>query len=472
FLVLVGAISIIGWQWWKLRQQTQITSERWYLLTGILAGLIGFAVHNLFDTLNVFGSMLLVTVMVVYITVQPAKSRLAPFKNYGHRMVATSLLLIVVGYGIWFLVIVDRAHWHFVNSVRSSEDAITQVERAVAIDPAVNLYTLRLTYLKGWEAHDNPTDEALDNAILAHQEAIALEPTWTTGIWNLASLYELDGNTEQALLWATHARELSTRQSGDGQWAYFAELSGQVADDGVIQAYVTGLRQASYLPLSTFWVETDLRTIALSNYLDLVPVDRQYRIARVHFPNELVNYIPETPQTASEWWVIGEQAIMIEDSAMAIEAFSEAINLSPANGDYYASRARGFILAGDIDQALDDLNTARFLGTRDEYPNAIEADITEDNNQQRRDLLETAIPSFFLSENFEAVVYNGRRAQFIPYDGVRPIGRGDDALQPYYELINDYQASDDTENVTRIYQLLRLYAPEDDTIRDAIADLE
>src|SRR5690606_20536151 len=166
------------------------------------------------------------------------------------------------------------------------------------------------------------------------------------------------------------------------------------------------------LPLSNFWSESDLRQQALQNYMQTLPLDRQYRIAAVHFPDQLTDLVPDNPETAPEWWVVGENALTFaNDINTAIDAFSNAIQLARANGDYYASRARAYATNGNSAAAERDLQIASFLGTTDEYPNAIHATIVTDPEaiELYRQL---AIPPYGLSQEYENVVFNGRSALF------------------------------------------------------------
>lgn len=471
-VILIGSIGIIGVSWLRLRDNTEIYSERWYLLNGMMAALLGFAVHNLFDTLTVFGSVALALVMIVHVAIEPAKSRLSPIKAYGNTITASALLILVIAYGIWFSLIVDRAHWHFINSINSNNDQFAEIDRAIALDPALNLYTLHHAYLLGWEAYDNSTaEDTLSIAIEAYENSLALEPTWDTGWLNLASLYILDNNLESAQNAVDQARLIAPRRRIELQWAMISEQVDSEPYNETLSAYIKGINRLGYLPLSTFWVETDIRREALEYYIDLLPVDRRYRVNRVHFPERLDEIIVNNPQTASEWWIAGEQFLSIDnDRDSAVLAFTNAIDLNPINGDYYASRARAYGLDSRED-ALQDLQIARFLGTVDEYPNIIEADLTLDD-ETREALLLNAIPVFSLTQGFDAVVFSGRVAQFVPYDTVRGVGRGDAVMQVWYDLASNYEQEGDVESAQQLYSLIRLHSPEDERALIALDRLD
>ena len=228
-VIVIASVIIIATSWWRLRQKTPAKTERWYLLNGMMAALIGFAVHNLFDTLSIYATTGLASILIVYATVEPAKSRLAPIKAYGNRIIAIALFVMVALYGIWFALIVDPAHRHFVNSLNPANDQLLEAETAVQLDPSLHLYTLQVAYLAGQNAYDNPASDNLADAIELYRSAIELEPTWTTGMMNLAALLELEGNSFEAEAWLQRAYEISPRSPAGIHFARLAELNGNCA---------------------------------------------------------------------------------------------------------------------------------------------------------------------------------------------------------------------------------------------------
>jgi tetratricopeptide (TPR) repeat protein/O-antigen ligase len=478
-LIAIAALVIIVVRWWQLREQTPVKSERWYLLNGMMAALVGFVAHNQFDVLNTYAAIMLVCVLVVYVTVEPAASPFAPTRAPSHRIPAIMLFLIVVGYGIWFFTIVDPAHRHFIKSLDQDNDQQLEAERAIERDPALHLYELQLTYLVGQAAYDNPTDDNLADAVARYEAALQLEPTWTTGMMNLAALLELQGDTITAEDWLRQAFALSPTTPAGLHFARLAEINGSTSDSDIIRGYINGIARSgfvslsdvSYLPLSSFWTETDLRREALERYTASVAIDLQYRIAEVHFPERRAELATVPPATAAAWWVIGQHALTVEqDPEAAITAFSSAITLNPAEGDYYASRARA-LSESDPEAALEDLDRARFLGTRHEYPNIIEASIRTDADEIEQ-LRLTALPPFILSQDYEGVVFGGRTANFIPYASVRSVGRGESVMAVWYDLAQSYEERGDTEKALGVYRNIRLHAPEEERARLALQRLE
>ncbi len=469
-LILLGTIWLTGRSWWKLRQDTPHNSVRWIRLNGMMSALIAFAVHNLFDTLTAFASMALFIVMIVYCTVKPAKSHTEE-RPKGSQLFAGIAFVIVLAYGIWFVAIVDPAHQRFIESINPENDQLALAQEAHEIDPYLNLYALQITYLIGEEALENPTQENLVSAIQSYEEALELEPTWDIGMINLASLYEANGNLDQAQHWLDMARHVIQTNTASLHWARIAEMNNYENEDEIVSAYELGIRVRGYLPLSDFWLETDLRRQALENYIASQALDRQYRIIRVHFPEQSASLVPDNPQTASEWWVVGENTLTNEnDPQSAITAFTNAIELNTGRGDYYASRARAYVEI-DSEQAERDLQIAQFLGTQDEYIYIIRANMAtapEIVDYFRR----RAIPPLVYPQEFEGVLFAGRRAQFIPYTPMRFIGRGDTIMQIWYDLAQQYESEGNIEAAIEVYEAIAFITPENNRAEQELERLQ
>jgi len=469
-VILIGlwVVWIIGSDWWALRKEAQFKSARWLRLNGMMAALLTFCIHRAFDTLAGFESIALFSVVIVYCTVKPARSRLdAPPE--GNKILAIAATTVILAYGLWFVLIVDPAHRHLINSTNPEFEQLTEAQLARDLDPYVNLYTLQIAYLEGANALDNSTQDALQNAINLYLEAIELEPTWDTGMMNLAALYEANGEPEQALIWLAEAQTVFRNSAAHLHWSRIAEANNLADDSEIVDNYVRSMELSGILPLSTFWVETTLREEAMLSYTEQTTPDRKYRIFQVYYPDQLDNLVPENPQTAPEWWIVGEHALTIgNDRDAAIEAFTNAIEVNPNYGDYYASRARAY---ANAEEAQRDLQIASFLGTSEEYINIIRLDFTSDP-EEIDNLRRNAVPAYLQSVAFENIVFNGRAALFTPYDSVRQIGRGNDVMQVLYDLAAEYEANGDIEEAIIVYEAIAFRAPEDDRALTEIERLQ
>ncbi len=452
--------------WWRLRAASAAGSGRRLRLEGVGAALLGLALHSIFDTLNSTANVLVLIFLVAYCIIPLPTSQLEPAPR-SPRLTALATLALLLGFGVWLLVM-DAAQANFQTSLNGGETALNSAETAAAIDPGLHLYPLQIAVLTGVQAWDSDPD--LPAAIAAYERALALEPTWDTGWINLAALRERAGDLPGALAALDTARGISYANAAHLHWARIADTTGTASDEAIISAYIAGIYNTGRPPLAGFWLETDLRRRALQQYMAGIPLDSHYRVASVQFPDTVQQLVPVNPQTAPEWWVVGEYALTVEgDAARAAVSFTEAIRLNPGFGDYYAARARALRLI-DPEAAARDLNTARFLGTLYEYPNATAALMTNDPEQVVQ-LRARALPARILDQNFEGVLFGGRRAAFDLLPAMRVPGPGRLVMQPWYELAAMYEVNGDAEQALVVYRAIVEYAPDEDEARQQITRL-
>ena len=407
-------------------------------LEAVIAAFIGMSVHSMVDVFTVTPIVVVMLLLVAY-SITGQRSSLDAHPT-GSKIPAWIGVILTVAYAIFF-VQVDRAQLAYQASL-NGVDALANARRAESIDPTLNLYDLQIAYL----TNDIPTYEA----------ALALEPTWDLGWMNLAALYEQQGDLEKAFELVQTAVDIIPLNGYQLHLARLAESAGLADEVIIIDWYTTGIRfslgKLNQLPLSPFWTETPLREAALMQFITTLPEDQAYRV-RVAHGYEIIR--ADVPSTAADYWVEGETASAPQD---AIAAYTEAIRRSNQNGDYYASRARAYIQAGNIEAARDDLIKARLYGTRFEYPNAIEAQITDDPIL-RENLIRQALPGRTVPAEFAAVLYGGRPANFELTPTMRSPGPGLAALQPWFDLAAEYATNGDQAEVARIYRAIQDYAP-------------
>ncbi|MCB9451972.1 MAG: O-antigen ligase family protein [Anaerolineaceae bacterium] len=458
-LTFVGA-------WWHLRQAAGGGYQ--LRLDTTFAGLAGMGIHSLVDVFTITPIVLLMLLLVAYSITRPGSRLDNPPQT--PRWITVMALLVVLGYGVW-LIQLDRAQSVYQNSLSNTETALTDAIEAAQLDPALNLYTLQIAYLTGQDALTSSNPD-IETAIAAYETALEREPTWDTGWINLAVLALQQGNATHALEYLDTARQINYFNTANLYWAVLAETNHAAPDDEIIAAYQSAItrRANRFLPLADFWRATPLRQAALEAYIaDDLPLDLQYRVLSTFDAERATALVSAAPQTAAEWWVAGEYTLTVEnDPAAAIQYFSQAIALRPTYGDYYVSRARAE-LHTDPASAWQDLDIATLLTTADEYPNAVRADlanIPEDIFMYRAN----ALPPRQVRQEFAATLY-GRTAQFDVYPGMRPVGPGRVAMQPWYAVAEERLASGDREGAITAYRAILDYAPDEQEAREALAAL-
>lgn len=452
--VSAGLGLLVVRTWWGLWRKAE--GGRKVRLEAAFAALIGIGVQSLFDMFVMTPIALLILLLVAYCITEPGK--VASSSRYS-RLVAIGLLVVLLGYGVGLLQS-DRAHTAF---NRSLDGSIEQAQAAHAIDPALHLYDLQIAYLIATSATD--PNVAIDE----YERALALEPTWDTGWINLAALREAQGDFEAALSDLERAYAINHANPAALNWARIADKHQLAADSAIIDRYLVALRRHNAPGMADFWWATPLRQQAVEQYLSEAALDVHYRIYMAHDPQRAYILVPPEPITAAEWWAKGEYALTVEKNAQgALEAFGQAVSLSRTNGDYYASRARAAIAAQDWELARRDLDMAQLLSTGWEYPNAIRISMASTPEEIHR-LRVDALPGRGVEQNFEGVLFVGRVAGFEIVPTMRVPGPGAAAMQPWYDLADEYLNNGQVDKALNVYRAIIDYAPDEERAREQLA---
>ena len=437
-----------AWRTWQIAT----TYKESLRIEGTVAALVGVALHSLVDVFTITPIVLLIVTLIAY-AITGRRSRIDPVPQ-GKSLPALIALIIILGYGIWLLQL-DRAHNTYQNGFQlpTLEEKIAATNEAASIDPYLRLYPLHKALLLGEQVN-------IELAIDVYQQALELEPTWDIGWINLAALEEKLGNPEQAMAHLQRAWDINHLNTASLHWARLAEANQEIVsmpDEEIVLAYLSGLRTTKQLPLSGFWWETPLRREAIHRYLEKASIESQYRVLSAHEPEGISQLVPENPQTAAEWWALGEHTLTIGNRPdLAVEHFIQAIERSPYNGDYYVSRARA-LRTLDPEAAAQDLDIAQLLGTRSEFPNALRAQLTNDD-QETITFKETALPSRAVPQEFAAVLY-ARPAVFDVLQSMHYPGYGRAELSPLYQLAYDYIEQENPDRATQIFRHILELAP-------------
>ncbi len=346
-LGVIGVICLLGisvlalramWHTWKATPTRPQKIRR----EAAFSVLMGIAAHSMVDVFTTTPVVLVVLAYLAYAITPLPLSKLTP-QLKGQRLPAIVLCIMIVTFGIWRVLILDRAQGSYIASFSAFtiQEALEQTQIASSQDPTMRLYDLQATYLLGLEGHPD--------AISAFENSLQNEPTWDTGWQWLAFLYEQEGQLDEAFIAIDRAYRINHRNGSATHWARLAEELDNPDKEGIVLRYYTGIRDQydiyRTLPTSTFWMQTPLRQEALTQFFSTAPLDWQYRLREVHNPEGLASLIPDTPQKYAEWWVVGQFALTQEENPQkAVEAFTRALEVMPYpsahRGDYYISRAR------------------------------------------------------------------------------------------------------------------------------------
>jgi len=466
-LIALAGVAWIGLlllqTWWR-NWRNEPNWQRRLRLEVTIAALIGIGVHSMVDIFNRTPNVLMISLLVAY-SITGHKSVLDD-RPQGLRWPAAVGLVILAGYALWFTQL-NQAYSSYADSLRGN--SIAAAQSAADRDPNLNLYPLQVAHIMGQEAYER--NRSLDEAIAAYERVLDLEPTWDVGWLNLAALYELDGDLETAFTHVQTAYAINPLTPSALHLARLGEETGLLPEDDVINLYETVMIRQSP-PRSPFWQATDLRRDVLAQTVPDLRLDHQYRAYIAYDnPDAAAALVPEDPQTAAAYWVVGEHALTVTGDAESAETyFSDAIDQNPRNGDYYVSRARARVALGDITGAEADLMLADLLGTALEYPNYIRAQMA-DTPTERNDLLRISLPGRGVNYSFSAVLYGGRISGFDLLPPMRDPGPGRDALEPWYLLAQNYLLNGRTEDARDVYEAILDLAPYEVEARERLDNL-
>lgn len=465
-LLILLFVAVFAGVWWRNWRRAE--GGRRFRLAAAFAALVGFGAQNLVDQFTATPLVLLMLLLVAYCMMDaPANSLTRPRVQTSvlQRAGAAALLILLVGYAGAF-VFWDQAQAAFNRSLAGGAGALDEIDRAIMFDPTLNLYHLQRVYLLG----QDDTLPIVDR-VAAYREAVQREPTWDTGWLNLAAVHLQSGDLTSASGGFATARDLNYANVGAFNWARTAELAEVADGDEIARNYRIAL--ANTLPFAPFWWETDTRRRVAEDVIAANDIDGQYRALIDNDPARAVALVSPNPQTAGEWWVVGEDAYRAEDFARAAHAFAQAARLR-RSVDTYASFARA-LATTDAARAQHYLNAAVFLSASDPYHyenlTSITAMLAPDD-ETRVALLSRSVGTRVISQNFEGVLFLGRGASFLPAPELQLDNVNRVQLAPVYELAALYESGGDIAGAIAAYDYILARLPDDEQAQAERARLQ
>jgi len=333
-------------------------------VAGALAGLLGYSVHNLFDSFTSTTVMLPALVLVAYLIapLQPERARVKPWMQVLVPGTLLALLVLaVLGWGVS-----DAAQVLFEQGIRRADSgdlagAVESLQAARRLDPGQGFYVLQEAQFLGQAAAHDPA--LLDQALAAYDTALAFDSSYELVLANRAALLRSSGNLEDAAQAMEAASAAAPHRPIYRLWAgQMEETAGR--ESLARSAYLDALQDQPGWVLSEFWDGSALRQAVRAEFL----VNQSWDT----FAGELLPVLDPACwvylSTSSDYWktqdplCAGQFELAQGDAAAALEYLNQAVRRNPGIDLPYAWRARAHYEVGDLTAAELDARTAIFLG--------------------------------------------------------------------------------------------------------------
>ncbi|MEZ4683385.1 MAG: tetratricopeptide repeat protein [Caldilineaceae bacterium] len=225
----------------------------------------------------------------------------------------------------------------------------------------------------GWISHYYQMD--FDAALDAFDHVVALEPTNADAHFNLAEIYDTQGEYEKALAHFTLAIDnapLSNAWAYDGRALLYESFDEpqKARDDYTTFIELQPENPLGYSNRSNVLIWLAQWDAALADYnrvIELVPEQAHHYVSRAYIQRQRGDWQAAvadieramaltTPITAQLYYDRGEAYVVGEQWAAALADFSTAINLAPEHHYAYLARARVYRELAQPEAALVDLD--------------------------------------------------------------------------------------------------------------------
>lgn len=323
--VLVGVAS---------RRLRALAGDRRLAMGGVIAALLGCAVHSLFETPQTMPTICVVIAILLAILVKEDRpdAKLSP--KIGNGLLFISWLLITGG-GLWML----RAYAPFTQGVLAANlgqwrAAVVELDRAARFDPANAFFHLQAGYAHGRLALDVGDRQALERALAEYEVGVALEPNFGTNWANLGVLRWANRDEAGAIAALQKAVDLSDEPAFQLTLGRMHETVGHEADARTM--YTAALQSRPFWAESFFFRATPLRA----------------ELRREWLAEHRLDLLPQDADLAAGW-----EALSDGDPAKAQAYFERALGVP----DAYRGLGLAYLAQGEEALAEQALRTARFI---------------------------------------------------------------------------------------------------------------
>ena len=444
-------------------------------LEGGLAAVLGFGVHNLVDTFFHVALILPILIVAAYTVAghhTPSSARRKePEQAQSSGRVLTGGLLAALTLAQVAFVPVHAGNLSHARAIRALQqnklaEALTETRTAQDSDPTLALYPITEAYVLGLMAYEEP-EHHLEQAILAHEKALDLNPTWDLGWHNLAALYAQASRFESAIAAETTAIHWNPAPGGYHlKLGEYYETLGNA--DQASTAYSEALRRSPELASSGFWTQPGhperqaMRSDAIVYLAEHDTLVTALRVATasgdIPAGEPLAAAITAgRPQDALTLHTLGEWALLVnDDTTTACPAcyFEDALQANTMLAQYeYTRMAQAALLQGDLSEAERLARTALFIDSLVVENYAVLAQVADRNGappETVNSLLGRAVPAQKDDAVFAMYVY-GRSAPFTLLPQARYPQNTRGQLQAWLDLANRYTAAGDTARARDTY---------------------
>lgn len=345
--IFVTALLKLAWRLLRNRSQEKRTAQ-----VGLLAGLVAFSVHSLFDTPTTFPALAVFVGVILALLSQEGRPQRRSWENKLGTYSLIGVWAILSG-GLAFNIWSYRPHIEgvFASNTGDWNESAQKIALAAERDPTLAFYWFQsafaegMTDLRGESTMENLA--SIELAIERYQRGLALEPSFGTNWANLGILLWVDGEEEQSVQALEKAVDLAPREAAF--WVTLGRMY-EAADqrDRAVKAYRKALDLRPYWSHSYYFRATSMR-------VETVEVWREGKV------------IPPIGDSSAygEGWTL----LAAGGSQEAAQYFRSQLGLNTPEAYYGLGRA--LIDQGLYKEALENLRIARFLPSRDGWMRAM-----------------------------------------------------------------------------------------------------
>jgi len=456
-LFLTGRAAWMGFQRWRAASGPERLR-----VSGMCAGLLGFAAHNFVDHLVITPYLLSAFALAGYLAPPEETSQASqPI----HRALPGALLAALT-VSLIPQVLSHQAYFFATqaNAAEAADDldtALGSIAVARQIDPALGLYSAQHARYLGALALEGQAP--LEAAIAAYQEAYRSDDTFDVMHASEAVLLQHAGRSSEALTAMQRALALFPADHRYALWAgQYAELAGESGQ--ARQHYRSALESVPYWSVSAFWEQTPLRESIRGAFLAEQGLSSVPRCILRAIPDACWPLLIGQEPSPGLWTLPSCQALLAlrldnqPDRALDWIEQAQPGSHGPTLSTLYVLRAEAYLALGDLAQAERDAQIALFLGDRLGY--LILGRLAEARNDpaEAADAYRHALPVLETRRAWSFAVYSRKDAFPLPAELSAP-SYGPDDWAAALELVRLYQSQGDAEAVTGIIHAMRLYDP-------------